>query len=132
MHMSSDWKNVLNDEINEPYFKRIIAQVERAYEHETVYPPKAQIFNAFEKTSFVNTKVVLLGQDPYHGPNQAMGLSFSVTKGVKIPPSLKNIFKELKADIGCSIPKHGDLTAWAEEGVLLLNSVLTVKKGEAF
>lgn len=100
------------------------------YEIKTIYPLKENIFNAFQLTSFEKTKVIILGQDPYHGEGQAHGLSFSVQKGVKLPPSLKNIFKELESDIGISIPKDGDLSAWSKQGVLLLNTVLTVEKAK--
>ncbi len=97
----------------------------------SVFPPKNQMFRAFNLTTFQNTKVVILGQDPYHGRGQANGLSFSVNKGVTIPPSLKNIYKELVSDIGCYFPEHGDLTKWAAQGVLLLNTVLTVRESKA-
>lgn len=108
-------------------------QEERRRAGDTIYPEKENIFNAFKYTSFDNLKVVILGQDPYHEPGQAMGLSFSVPRGVDIPPSLQNIYKELKDDIpGFVIPDHGDLTPWAKQGVLLLNSVLTVKAHQAF
>lgn len=108
-------------------------QEERRRAGDVIYPEKDNIFNAFKYTSFESLKVVILGQDPYHEPGQAMGLSFSVPKGVDIPPSLQNIYKELKDDIpGFVIPDHGDLTAWARQGVLLLNSVLTVKAHQAF
>jgi uracil-DNA glycosylase len=98
--------------------------------NKVIYPPNALIFNAFNTTPLANVKVVILGQDPYHGPNQAHGLSFSVQKGLALPPSLRNIFHELNKDLGIDIPKHGDLTRWAQQGVLLLNSVLTVEAGQ--
>src|SRR2546421_3257199 len=120
--MESSWKDVLSDEFKKPYFKQITEHIktEKA-QGKTIYPPGPLIFNAFDKTPFDDVKVVLIGQDPYHGPKQAMGLSFSVPKGIPFPPSLINIFKELHSDVGAPIPKNGDLTKWATQGVLLLN-----------
>jgi uracil-DNA glycosylase len=125
------WKSALKAEFSKPYFIEAVnfLKTEKAA-GKTIYPPGGQIFNAFNTTHFDNLKVVLLGQDPYHGINQAHGLSFSVKKGVMPPPSLANIFKELKNDIGMPTPAHGDLTRWAEQGVLLLNASLTVRSGE--
>ena len=125
------WKSALKAEFNKPYFIEAVnfLKTEKAA-GKTIYPPGSQIFNAFNTTHFDDVKVVLLGQDPYHGKNQAHGLSFSVKKGVVPPPSLVNIFKELKNDIGMAVPDHGDLTHWAEQGVLLLNASLTVRSGE--
>jgi uracil-DNA glycosylase len=125
------WKEVLSEEFKKPYFKQIAEHLktEKA-QGKTIYPPGSQIFHAFEATPFGELKVVILGQDPYHGPKQAHGLSFSVQKGVPPPPSLINIFKELKEDVGASIPKHGNLEKWAKQGVLLLNASLTVRAGE--
>ena len=125
------WKSVLKAEFSKPYFVEVVnfLKTEKAA-GKTIYPPGQLIFNAFNSTSFEHVKVVLLGQDPYHGKNQAHGLSFSVQKGVPPPPSLVNIFKELKNDIGMAEPSHGDLTRWAEQGVLLLNASLTVRSGE--
>lgn len=125
------WKDALKAEFSKPYFLQIVTHLktERAT-GAVIYPPGQLIFNAFEKTPFDAVKVLLLGQDPYHGAGQAMGLSFSVPQGVKPPPSLVNIFKELRTDIGMNIPSHGDLTKWAEQGVLLLNAALTVRAGE--
>ena len=125
------WKDALKAEFSKPYFLQIVTHLktERAT-GAVIYPPGQLIFNAFEKTPFDAVKVVLLGQDPYHSAGQAMGLSFSVPQGVKPPPSLVNIFKELRTDIGMNIPSHGDLTKWAEQGVLLLNAALTVRAGE--
>src|SRR3954463_1048261 len=122
------WKEVLEDEFKRPYFKQITEHLktEKA-QGKTIYPPGPLIFNAFDKTPFDEVKVVILGQDPYHGPKQAMGLSFSVPKGVPPPPSLVNIFKELQEDVGTPIPKNGDLTPWADQGVMLLNASLTVR-----
>lgn len=125
------WKEVLQEEFNKPYFKQITAHLktEKA-QGKTLYPPGPLIFNAFEKTPVDQVKVVILGQDPYHGPGQAHGLSFSVPKGVPPPPSLINIFKELHEDTGAPIPRHGNLEKWAEQGVFLLNASLTVRAGE--
>ena len=126
------WKAVLKDEFTKPYFEQItlFLKTEKAA-GKTIYPPGPLIFNAFDKTAFDHVKVVILGQDPYHGPNQAHGLSFSVNYGIKPPPSLVNIYKELHSDVGFTIPNHGNLTEWATQGVLLLNAVLTVRAGEA-
>lgn len=133
MHVTIEesWKKVVEDEFKKPYFKQIAEhiKIEKA-QGETIYPPGSLIFNAFDKTPFTNVKAVILGQDPYHGPRQAMGLSFSVPKGIPVPPSLINIFKELNDDTGTPAPKQGDLTKWAEQGVLLLNASLTVRAGE--
>src|SRR5690606_23758331 len=106
--------------------------LKQEYKNETVYPDMHAIWHAFELTPFNQVKVVIIGQDPYHGENQAHGLSFSVQKGIRIPPSLRNIYKEMKTDLEIDPPNHGDLTSWAEQGVFLLNTVLTVRKGEAY
>jgi len=129
--IEQSWKEVLHNEFSKPYFQQITAHLktEKAT-GATIYPPGPLIFYAFDKTPFDNVKVVLLGQDPYHGKGQAMGLSFSVPDGVKPPPSLENIFKELHSDIGMSIPQTGNLTKWAEQGVFLLNAILTVRAKE--
>src|SRR5215203_4779972 len=129
--IEASWKEALKDEFNKSYFRQITEHIktERS-QGKTIYPPGSLIFNAFEKTPFSNVKAVILGQDPYHGPGQAMGLSFSVPRGVSPPPSLINIFKELHNDTGTPIPKHGDLTRWAEQGVMLLNASLTVRAAE--
>ncbi|MBQ7675005.1 MAG: uracil-DNA glycosylase [Campylobacter sp.] len=124
--IEKSWKNELRDEFLSPYFLQIKENLINAKKNEVVFPPSELIFNAFNITPFDEVKVVILGQDPYHGINQAMGLSFSVPKGVKIPPSLINIFKELQMEFGYEIPKNGDLTNWAKQGVLLLNSSLSV------
>jgi uracil-DNA glycosylase len=125
------WKEALSDVFNKTYFLQIAAHLKTELATgATLFPAGAAIFNAFNQTPFDNVKVVILGQDPYHGRGQAMGLSFSVPAGVKPPPSLVNIFKELKTDIGLPIPTHGDLTPWAKQGVLLLNAVLTVRENE--
>ncbi|ENH95810.1 uracil-DNA glycosylase [Gracilibacillus halophilus YIM-C55.5] len=128
---TNDWGEILQDELQKDYYQNLREFLKREYQQYTVHPDMYDIFNALHYTSFANVKVVILGQDPYHGPNQAHGLSFSVNPDVAIPPSLKNIFKELHEDIGCSIPNHGHLVKWAEQGVLLLNNVLTVREGQA-
>ncbi|HQR93702.1 MAG: uracil-DNA glycosylase [Bacteroidetes bacterium 24-39-8] len=129
--IEESWKELLKEEFSKSYFLQIAAHLktEKAT-GATVYPPGQQIFHAFEKTPFGQLKVVIIGQDPYHGPGQAHGLSFSVPNGVACPPSLQNIFKELKTDIGLPIPSTGNLTPWAEQGVLLLNASLTVRANE--
>lgn len=129
--IEESWKNVLKTEFAKPYFQQAVTfvKVEKS-QGKTIYPPGPLIFNAFDKTPFNNVKVVLLGQDPYHGYGQAMGLCFSVPDGVAPPPSLINIFKELNSDIGMPAPKTGNLTRWATQGVFLLNAVLTVRANE--
>jgi uracil-DNA glycosylase len=129
--IEASWKEVLDDEFNKPYFKQIIEHLktEKA-QGKTIYPPGSLIFNAFAHTPIDEVKAVILGQDPYHGPKQAMGLSFSVPRGVPQPPSLINIFKELREDVGTPVPHHGDLSNWARQGVMLLNASLTVRAGE--
>jgi uracil-DNA glycosylase len=128
--IEESWKEVLQEEFEQPYFQAITAFLRTALAAgKTIYPPGPLIFNAFNTTPFHQVKVVILGQDPYIKPGEAMGLSFSVQKGVQIPPSLQNIYKELKEDLGCPIPNHGDLTRWAEQGVFLLNAALTVERG---
>jgi uracil-DNA glycosylase len=124
------WLEVLKDEFQAPYFKEMEKELSVAYKEETVYPKKEDIFSALNLTPFSKVKVVIIGQDPYHRPNQAHGLSFSVKKGVKIPPSLVNIYKELESDLGVAIPKDGFLEKWAKHGVLLLNNQLTVIEGK--
>ena len=125
--IAESWKKQLADEFEKAYFEKLITFVKDEYATQTVYPPGNKIFNAFEKCSFEDTKVVILGQDPYHGAGQANGLAFSVADGIKVPPSLVNIFKEVKSDIGTDIPVSGNLERWAEQGVLLLNATLTVR-----
>jgi uracil-DNA glycosylase len=125
------WKELLKDEFANPYFQQIVLHLKtEKTQGKTIYPPGSLIFNAFNTTPVKKVKVVILGQDPYHGPHQAHGLCFSVQKGVPPPPSLVNIFKELREDIGIEIPNHGNLTHWAEQGVFLLNASLTVRAGE--
>lgn len=127
--IEQSWKSKLVAEFTKPYFEKLTAFVKNAYLKQTVYPPGKEIFRAFDSCTFDNTKVVIIGQDPYHGPGQANGLCFSVREGVRMPPSLLNIFKEIQADLGKPIPKSGDLERWAQQGVLLLNATLTVSAG---
>ncbi len=127
MAITGAWEAVLRPEFGKPYYRELYKKVLMAYRTETVYPPSGEIFRAFDLTPFEKVKVVILGQDPYHEPGQANGLCFSVRKDVRIPPSLVNIYKEMQDDLGCELPANGDLTAWAEQGVLLLNTVLTVR-----
>ncbi|WP_026174116.1 uracil-DNA glycosylase [Effusibacillus pohliae] len=127
--LKNDWQPLLEVEFQKPYYLQLRQFLIEEYRTRVVYPDKYDIFNALHLTPFANTKVVILGQDPYHGPGQAHGLSFSVKPGVQPPPSLQNIFKELHDDMGCPIPNHGHLAKWAEQGVLLLNNVLTVRAG---
>ena len=129
--IETSWKAALKDEFNSAYFGDLKSLLKQERASHTLYPAGQNIFSAFNKTPINEVNVVILGQDPYHGANQANGLCFSVNPGVKIPPSLKNIYKELNTDIGMNIPGSGDLSTWAEQGVLLLNSVLTVRAHEA-
>ncbi|TCI50682.1 uracil-DNA glycosylase [Exiguobacterium sp. SH1S21] len=126
-----DWSDIIADEMEQSYFVDLKAFVDEAYATTTVYPQREDIWNAFVYTKFKDVKCVILGQDPYHGPNQAHGLSFSVQDGVRFPPSLRNIFQELHEDLGCSVPKSGNLENWARQGVLLLNTALTVEASKA-
>ena len=128
--LNNDWDEILADEWTKPYYLKLREFLKSEYAAKTIYPDMNDIFNALKLTSFEDTKVVIIGQDPYHGEGQAHGLCFSVKKGVTPPPSLKNIFKELNTDIGKPIPKDGELTEWAKQGVLLLNNVLTVREGQ--
>ncbi len=129
--IGNDWDTYLKEEYDKPYFKELTGFVEKEYKEKTIYPKKNEIFNAFRHTTYKDTKVVILGQDPYHGEHQAQGLSFSVRNGIRKPPSLVNIFKELNSDLGIKIPVTSSLLPWADQGVLLLNSVLTVEKDKA-
>jgi uracil-DNA glycosylase len=129
--MEPGWKKALESEFVKPYFHELTSFVRSEYNTATVYPPAAKIFNALDATPLPSVKVCILGQDPYHGEGQANGLSFSVNEGVKLPPSLVNIFREIKEDVGSLTIKSGDLTPWAEQGVLLLNATLTVRAHEA-
>ena len=128
VQIGNDWDERLQGEFDKPYYQQLRAFLIEEYRHGRVYPGMYDIFNALKYTSFENTRAVILGQDPYHGPGQAHGLCFSVKKGVEPPPSLQNIFKELHADTGTPIPSHGELTDWAKSGVLMLNTVLTVRE----
>jgi uracil-DNA glycosylase len=131
--IAEDWKEVLKDEFDAPYFNNLVAFLKQEKQSgKIIYPPGPQIFSAFELTAFKNVRVVIIGQDPYHGAGQAHGLCFSVNKGVPMPPSLQNIFKELQTDIPeFTVPEHGNLNEWAKQGVLLLNATLTVEKDKA-
>lgn len=129
--LKNDWAGLLASEFEQPYYRQLRAFLIEEYRRGLVYPDMYDIFNALHYTSYSDTKVCILGQDPYHGPGQAHGLSFSVQPGVPPPPSLQNIFKELHDDLGCRIPNHGCLEHWARQGVLLLNTVLTVRRGQA-
>lgn len=127
MEITNGWKRIIDEEKEKDYFKELKKFLLSEYDNYKIYPRKGEIFKCFELTDFKDVKVVILGQDPYHQPFQAHGLCFSVNKGVKIPPSLVNIYKEIHSDLGCSIPTHGNLTKWAKEGVLLLNTIMSVR-----
>ena len=129
--ISEQWDELLKNEFNSDSYLSLRDFLKEEYSKHTVYPSMYDIFNSMKKTAFDQIKVVIIGQDPYHEEGQAMGLSFSVPKGIEIPPSLKNIYKEITMETGETMPNHGDLTGWAEQGVLLLNTVLTVRKGQA-
>lgn len=129
--IEASWKEALKEEFEKPYFKNLVDFVKNEYQTQQIYPPGKQIFSAFEHTPFDEVKVVIIGQDPYHGAGQAHGLSFSVPEGINQPPSLKNIFKELDSDLGISPVQSGNLERWAEQGVLLLNATLTVRASQA-
>lgn len=131
VNLGNDWDNILADEFEKEYYKKLRAFLVSEYKTRTIYPDMHDIFNALRYTSFENTRAVILGQDPYHGENQAHGLCFSVLRGIEPPPSLKNIYKELEADVGFVPPRHGELTHWAKQGVLMLNAVLTVRAHQA-
>lgn len=131
VRIETGWKEALAPEFDKPYFINLTEMVRREYSnpHVHIYPPASRIFSAFDTTPFNNVRVVIIGQDPYHGPNQANGLCFSVNKGVETPPSLRNIFKEIEDDLGVPSPADGDLSRWANQGVFLLNATLTVRAG---
>lgn len=129
--LKNDWAPLLEAEFEKTYYQQLRKKLRTEYQTNVIYPDQDDIFNALNYTSYKDTKVVIIGQDPYHGPGQAHGLSFSVKPGVRIPPSLRNIYKELQEDVGCSIPNHGYLVEWAKQGVLMLNAVLTVQAGNA-
>jgi uracil-DNA glycosylase len=131
IQIQDDWKELLKEEFEKPYYLKLRKTLQEEYRSEVVYPSPNNVLAALRATSYANTKVVILGQDPYHGPDQAHGLSFSVKPGVPAPPSLKNIFIELQSDVGFQIPNHGCLLSWAKQGVLLLNTVLSVRSGQA-
>ena len=132
VRIEASWKEALKDEFEQPYFQAIVTFLKNEIAAgKTIYPPGGLIFHAFDTTPFSDVKVVILGQDPYHNPGEAMGLCFSVPKGVRVPPSLQNIYKELSTDVGATIPNHGDLGKWARQGVFLLNAMLTVEKNQA-
>lgn len=131
VQIEASWKAVLQNEFEAPYFHSLISFVKQAYQQAICYPAGKNIFAAFDKCSFEQTKVVIIGQDPYHGPGQANGLCFSVNEGVTFPPSLINIFKEIESDLGVPIPLSGNLERWAQQGVLLLNATLTVEQSKA-
>lgn len=131
VNINNDWDEILANEFEKDYYQKLRAFLIEEYRTTTIFPSKHDIFNALRLTPYHQVKVVILGQDPYHGPNQAHGLSFSVKEGVRKPPSLVNIFKELEADLGIKPPGHGNLEQWAQQGVLLLNTVLTVRQAEA-
>ena len=127
----NDWEELLRPEMEKEYYQNLRKFLINEYKTKTIYPDMFSLFNALHYTSYRDTKVVILGQDPYHGPNQAHGLAFSVSPGVRIPPSLRNIYKELSTDLGCYIPNNGYLKKWADQGVLLLNTSLTVRANNA-
>ena len=129
--IEKSWQEVLQPEFDKPYFENLVGFVKQEYASRTIFPPAGQIFSAFNTCPFNDVKVVILGQDPYHGPGQAHGLCFSVNDGIPFPPSLQNIFKEISSDLGLQIPSSGNLTRWAEQGVLLLNATLTVRASQA-
>lgn len=130
VHLGNDWDGILAEEFKKDYYLKIREILKREYPQQNIYPDMYDIFNALKYTSYKDVKAVIIGQDPYHQPGQAHGLCFSVKKGVAIPPSLQNIYKELYADLGIPPAKHGQLTSWANQGVLMLNSVLTVREGK--
>lgn len=126
----NDWDDILEEEMKQPYFQELMNWLDTEYEEHTIYPPRDLLFQAFRLTPYAEVKAVILGQDPYHGAGQAEGLSFSVQPGVKVPPSLRNIYIELKEDVGVETPNHGSLVSWGQHGVLLLNTALTVRAGQ--
>lgn len=130
VRLGNDWDGILADEWEKPYYRQLHSFLKEEYSKTRIYPDMYDIFNALKYTSFADTRAVIIGQDPYHGPGQAHGLCFSVKKGVPLPPSLVNIYKEITDDLGVTMPQHGELTGWAKQGVLLLNTVLTVRAGQ--
>jgi len=131
VRIDDTWRQVLQPEFDKPYFELLTSFVRHEYQTATCYPPARLIFNAFDSCPFPRVRVVIIGQDPYHEPNQAMGLSFSVPEGVQIPPSLMNIYREIQRDLGTPVPMSGDLRRWSDQGVLLLNATLTVRAHQA-
>ena len=131
VNIGNEWDELLKGEFDKEYYRKLRGFLAKEYKERTIYPNMYDIFNALKYTSYSDVKAVLIGQDPYHGPGQAHGLCFSVKRGVDVPPSLKNMYKELETDIGFKPPKHGELIEWAKQGVLMLNTVLTVRAGEA-
>ena len=130
VRLGNDWDGILADEWEKPYYRQVHSFLKEEYSKMRIYPDMYDIFNALKYTPFADTRAVIIGQDPYHGPGQAHGLCFSVKKGVPLPPSLVNIYKEITDDLGVTMPQHGELTGWAKQGVLLLNTVLTVRAGQ--
>lgn len=130
VRLGNDWDGILSDEWEKPYYRQLHSFLKEEYSKMRIYPDMYDIFNALKYTPFADTRAVIIGQDPYHGPGQAHGLCFSVKKGVPLPPSLVNIYKEITDDLGVTMPQHGELTGWAKQGVLLLNTVLTVRAGQ--
>lgn len=131
VNLGNDWDEILKDEFTKDYYKKLRQTLIKEYRTQVIYPKMENIFSALKLTSYENTKVLILGQDPYHGPNQAHGLAFSVNPGIKTPPSLLNMYKEIKAEYGYDIPNNGYLIPWAKQGILLLNTALTVRDGQA-
>ena len=129
--VKNSWDNYIGEEFQKDYFLKLSEFLTKEYDEKTIFPPKNYVFRALKDTDFDSVKVVILGQDPYHGMGQAHGLCFSVSKGIELPPSLKNIFKEISCEFDCKLGKHGDLSGWARQGVLLLNTCLTVRQGVA-
>lgn len=127
-YLPENWQNILSEELEKPYFETLELFLEKEYAEQKIYPPKEDIFNAFKYTDYDDVKVLLLGQDPYHGAGQAHGLSFSVLDDIALPPSLRNMYKELETDLGIKSPKNGNLSKWANQGILLLNAVMTVRE----
>ena len=130
VRLGNDWDGILADEWEKPYYRQLHSFLKEEHSKTRIYPDMYDIFNALKYTPFADTRAVIIGQDPYHGPGQAHGLCFSVKKGVPLPPSLVNIYKEITDDLGVTMPQHGELTGWAKQGVLLLNTVLTVRAGQ--
>ena len=131
VNLGNDWDEILKDEFSKEYYKHLRQILIKEYKTQIIYPKMENIFSALKLTSYRDTKVLILGQDPYHGPNQAHGLAFSVNPGIKTPPSLLNMYKEIKAEYGYDIPNNGYLIPWAKQGILLLNTALTVRDGQA-